>query len=309
MDRFDAMQVFVRVVEAGNLSAAARAIPMSLTAVSRHISSLERQFGTRLLRRTTRHTALTDEGRLFYECAKAILADLDEVSTLINGGRSEPAGRLRVAAPSLLGRTLIAPLLARFLALYPGVSVEMVLVDRSVNLVEEDVHVAIRVGRLPDSALIARKLGDVSMVACAAPSYVERRGAPGFPGELRLHDCLVFSDSPGPVEWRFSRAGERHSARVTGRLWANSLDVLVTAALKGAGIVRAPSWQVAGLCERGKLRRILAEYEPSPVPVSALYERARRASLPVRAFVDFVIESGVFAQLADQSIGRSGDDA
>jgi DNA-binding transcriptional LysR family regulator len=188
MDRFDAMQVFVRVVEAGSLSAAARSIPMSLTSVSRHVSSLEQQFGTRLLRRTTRYTALTDDGRLFYERAKAILADLDEVSAVINESRGEPARRLRMAAPSLLGRTLIAPLLPRFLALHPGVSVETILTDRAVNLAEEDVHVAIRVGRLPDSTLIARKLGEVSMVTCAAPSYIERRGAPNSPNELRAHD-------------------------------------------------------------------------------------------------------------------------
>ncbi|WP_042272852.1 LysR family transcriptional regulator [Paraburkholderia heleia] len=299
MDRFDAMQVFVRVVEAGSLSAAARAIPMSLTSVSRHISALEQQFGTQLLRRTTRHTALTDEGRLFYGRAKAILADLDEMSTLIGASRSEPSGRLRIATPSLLGRMLIAPLLPHFLAQHPGVSVEMVLVDRNVNLSEEDVHVAIRVGRLPDSTLVARKLGEVRMVTCAAPSYIERRGAPNSPNELSLHDCLVFSDSPGPVDWRYSHAGVRHSARVTGRLWANALDVLVVAARAGVGIIRAPSWQVAGLCEQGELRRILAQYEPSPVAVSALYERARRTSLPLRAFLDFLIQSRAIVDLTD----------
>jgi len=305
MDRFDAMQVFVRVVEAGSLSAAARAIPMSLTSVSRHVSALEQQFGTRLLRRTTRYTALTDDGRLFYERAKAILADLDEVSAVISESRGEPAGRLRIAAPSLLGRTLIAPLLPRFLAAHPGVSVETILIDRSVNLAEEDVHVAIRVGRVPDSTLIARKLGEVRMVTCAAPSYIERCGAPNSPSELRAHDCLVFSDRPGPVDWRFSHAGVRHSARVTGRLWANSLDVLVVAAREGVGIVRAPSWQVAGLCKRGELTRILMEYEPSAVPVSALYERARRTSLTVRAFLDFVIQSGAIAELAN-AFGANG---
>ena len=298
MDRFDAMHVFVRVVEAGSLSAAARAIPMPLTSVSRHISTLKKQFGMPLLRRTTRYIALTDAGRLFFQRAKSILADFDEMSTLIGTGSSEPMGRLRIAAPSLLGRTLIAPLLPPFLALHARVSVEMILIDRSVNLAEEDIHVAIRVGRLPDSALIARKLGDVSMVVCAAPSYLERRGVPGSPDELSRHDCLVFSNQPGPVDWRFRRADTRHSARVTGRLWANSLDVLVAAALDGTGIVRAPSWQIARLIEDGRLRRILAKYEPSPVPINALYERARRTSLPVRAFLDYVVESGAIKGLA-----------
>jgi DNA-binding transcriptional LysR family regulator len=174
MDRFDAMNVFVRVVEGGSLSAAARAIPMSLTSVSRHLSALEKQFGIQLLRRTTRHIALTNEGRLLFERAKSILAELDEVGTLLGAGRSEPAGRLRIAAPTLLGRTVIAPLLPYFLARHTAVSVELLLIDRSVNLVEEDIHLAIRVGRLPDSALVARKLGDVGMIVCAAPSYIER---------------------------------------------------------------------------------------------------------------------------------------
>ncbi len=291
MDRFDAMHVFVRVVEAGSLSAAARAIPMSLTSVSRQLSALERQFGTQLLRRTTRHIALTDEGRLFFERAKSILAELEEVGTLLNAGRGEPAGRLRIAAPTLLGRTIVAPLLPRFLARHAAVSVELLLIDRTVSLVEEDIHLAIRVGRLPDSALVARKLGDVRMVVCAAPSYIERRGTPASPDELRRHDCLVFSNQPGAVDWRFKAAGARLSARIKGRLWANTLDVLVAAAIDGAGIVRAPLWEVADDIECGRLRRILQDYEPMPAPVNAIFERTRRTSPSVRAFLDYLLES------------------
>lgn len=298
MDRFDAMNVFVRVVEAGSLSAAARAIPMSLTSVSRHLSALETQFGMQLLRRTTRHIALTNEGRLFFERAKSILAELDEVGTLLSAGRNEPAGRLRIAAPTLLGRNVIAPLLPCFLARHTAVSVELLLIDRAVNLVEEDIHLAIRVGRLPDSALVARKLGDVRMIVCAAPSYIERRGAPYSPDDLRQHDCLVFSDQPGPVDWRFKSAGTRHSARITGRLWANALDVLAAAAIEGAGIVRAPSWQVADDIERGRLRRILQDYETMPAPVNVLFERARRTSPSVRAFLDYLVESTKTGPLA-----------
>jgi DNA-binding transcriptional LysR family regulator len=301
MDRFDAMNVFVRVVEAGSLSAAARAIPMSLTSVSRHLSALEKQFGMQLLRRTTRHIALTNEGRLFFERAKSILAELDEVGTLLSAGRSEPAGRLRIAAPTLLGRTVIAPLLPCFLARHTAVSIELLLIDRAVNLVEEDIHLAIRVGRLPDSALVARKLGDVRMIVCAAPSYIERRGAPCSPDELRQHDCLVFSDQPGPVDWRFKSAGTRHSARITGRLWANALDVLAAAAIGGAGIMRAPSWQVADDIERGRLRRILQDYETMPAPVNVLFERARRTSPSVRAFLDYLVESTETGPLAGRS--------
>jgi DNA-binding transcriptional LysR family regulator len=293
--------VFVRVVEAGSLSAAARAIPMSLTSVSRHLSALETQFGMQLLRRTTRHIALTNEGRLFFERAKSILAELDEVGTLLSVGRNEPAGRLRIAAPTLLGRTVIAPLLPCFLARHAAVAVELLLIDRAVNLVEEDIHLAIRVGRLPDSALVARKLGDVRMIVCAAPSYIERRGTPCSPDELRQHDCLVFSDQPGPVDWRFKSAGTRHSARITGRLWANALDVLTAAAIDGAGIVRTPSWQVAEDIQSGRLRRILQDYETTPAPVNVLFERARRTSPSVRAFLDYLVEATETSSLVGMS--------
>ncbi|SAL65163.1 LysR family transcriptional regulator [Caballeronia udeis] len=305
MDRFDAMNVFVRVVEAGSLSAAARTIPMSLTSVSRHLSALETRFGMQLLRRTTRHIALTNEGRLFFERAKSILAELDEVGALLSAGRSDPSGRLCIAAPTLLGRTVIAPLLPRFLARHPAVSIELLLVDRAVNLVEEDIHLAIRVGRLPDSALVARKLGEVRMIVCAAPSYIERRGVPCSPDELRQHDCLVFSDQPGPVDWHFKSAGTRRSARITGRLRANALDVLAAAAIDGAGIVRAPSWQVADDIERGRLRRILQDYEPMHAPVNALFEHSRRTSPSVRAFLDYLVESTKTGPLA--SISRFGE--
>ncbi|NPT42325.1 LysR family transcriptional regulator, partial [Paraburkholderia sp. 1N] len=174
------------------------------------------------------------------------------------------------------------------------------LIDRAVNLVEEDIHLAIRVGRLPDSALVARKLGDVRMIVCAAPSYIERRGVPCSPDELRLHDCLVFSDRPGPVDWRFKSAGIRHSARIAGRLWANALDVLA-AAIDGAGIVRAPSWQVANDIERGRLRRILQDYDTAPAPVNVLFERAWRTSPSVRAFLDYLVESTETGPLARMS--------
>lgn len=208
---------------------------------------------------------------------------------------------MRIAAPTLLGRTVIAPLLPCFLARHAAVAVELLLIDRAVNLVEEDIHLAIRVGRLPDSALVARKLGDVRMIVCAAPSYIERRGTPCSPDELRQHDCLVFSDQPGPVDWRFKSAGTRHSARITGRLWANALDVLTAAAIDGAGIVRTPSWQVAEDIQSGRLRRILQDYETTPAPVNVLFERARRTSPSVRAFLDYLVEATETSSLVGMS--------
>ncbi len=289
MDLFEAINVFVRVVDAGSLSAAARAIPMSLTSVSRHVSALEARFGTQLLRRTTRTLAMTDEGRLLYDRAKALVGEVDELGSALSAGRGRLSGRLRIAAPNLLGRLVIAPLLPRFLRLHPGVAVDLVLVDRNVNLLEEGLHLAVRVGRLPDSSLVARKLDDIQMVLCAAPAYLAQRGTPAIPEDLHRHDCLVFSDAPGPVDWRFQSGTARLRVSVTGRLWTNSLDALVSASIEGAGIVRAPAWQVAAHLDAGRLQPVLESYAPAATPVHVLFERAKLSSPKIRTFVDYLV--------------------
>jgi DNA-binding transcriptional LysR family regulator len=291
MDQLRAIATFVRVVEAGSLSAAARLLPSSLTSVSRQISELEQRFGTRLLLRTTRHLALTEDGRILYERARSILGELKEIETAFSRGRHEPSGRLRVGAPTLIGRLAIAPLLGEFLRRFPSLSVDLLLVDRAVDMVEEDIHLWLRVGHLPDSQLVARKLAEVQMIVCASPAYLERRGVPRAPADLKDHDCLVFSETPGIAVWRFGRDQKAESkVRLSGRAWANSLDALVTASEDGAGIVRVPSWQVETELAGGRLRRILREHEPAPTPVHVLFQPSRLASSKTRAFVDFLIE-------------------
>jgi DNA-binding transcriptional LysR family regulator len=245
MDRFAAMSAFVKVVDAGSLSAAARLTSKSLTAMSRLISNLETELGVQLLRRSTRSLALTDQGRLFYDRSKAILGDVENLGLALTSRQSEPSGRLRVSAPVLIGRRLLTPLIGEFLARHRSVAIDLVLIDRAVNLIEEDIHVAMRVGHLPDSDLIARKIGDIDLVVCAAPDYLDRHGAPQLPADLKQHDCLVFSDVTGIVDWQFRLAGKRQVVRVVGRLWANNLEAVVAAAKDGIGIVRAPSWYVA----------------------------------------------------------------
>ncbi|MCA1454893.1 LysR family transcriptional regulator [Bradyrhizobium sp. BRP22] len=291
MDQLAAMATFVRAVEAGSLSAAARSLPSSLTSVSRQISALEEHFGTRLLLRTTRQLALTDDGRLLYERAKSILGEVKEIEAALSRDRRQPSGRIRVSSPSLMGRLVLAPLLAEFLRRYPLLSVDLVLVDRAVDMVEEDIHLAIRVGRLRDSQLVARKLADLRMIVCASPAYLARRGIPQAPRDLADHDCLVFSDAPGSAEWRFAESAKANrKIRISGRLWMNSLDALVTAAKEGAGIVRVPSWQVDTELMAGNLRRILAEYEPPPTPLHLVFQPSRLASPKTRAFVDYLVE-------------------
>jgi len=292
MDQFAAMATFVRVVEAGSLSGAARSSQGSLTSVSRQIAALEAHFGVQLLLRTTRRLSLTDDGRLLYDRAKSILGELKEVELALSSGQRQPSGRLRISAPTLMGRLLIAPLLPEFLRRNPSLSIDLLLVDRAVDLIEEDIHVSLRVGRLPDSQLVVRKLGDLRMIVCASPSYLQRRGIPQTPGDLTRHDCLVFSDTPGAGEWRFMEGGTtKCKIRVPARLWANNLDALVSAAKEGAGIARVPSWQVATEIEAGRLQRILTEHAQPPTPVHLLFQPSRLASPKTRMFVDYLIES------------------
>jgi DNA-binding transcriptional LysR family regulator len=291
VDQLAAMATFVRVVDAGSLSAAARALPSSLTSVSRQISALEEKFGTRLLLRTTRRLALTDDGRILYERAKSILGELSEVELALSSGRTEPSGRIRVSAPTLMGRLLIAPLLAEFLRRYRSVSVELLLVDRTVDMIEEDIHLSLRIGHLPDSQLVARKLADIQMIVCASPAYLERSGVPQSPADLSRHDCLVFSDAPGLGEWRFKNNGKKEcKIRISGRLWVNSLEALVSAAAEGAGIIRVPSWQVRADLAAERLRRILLDHEPPPAPVHLLFQPSRLASPKIRVFADYLVE-------------------
>jgi len=291
LDQIAAMATFVRVVESGSLSAAARALPSSLTSVSRQITGLEQRYGTQLLIRTTRRLTPTDDGRLFYDRAKSILGELKEVELSLSSRHGKPAGRLRVSAPTLIGRLLITPLLAEFLRRHPALSVDLMLVDRVVDMVEEDIHVALRVGHLPDSQLIARKLADLTMIVCAAPDYLRRRGVPRSPSDLSKHDCLVFSDAPGAGEWRFrANGGKDCRIRVSARLWINSLEALVLAAEEGAGIVRVPSWQVATEIAAGRLQRILAAHERDATPVHLVFPPSRLTSPKTRIFADYLVD-------------------
>lgn len=309
MDQFAAMTTFVRVVDAGSLSAAAKSLPSSLTSVSRQISELEQHFSTRLLLRTTRRLALTEDGRVLYERAKSILGEFKEIEAALSHGHHQPSGRLRVSAPSLMGRLLVAPLLGEFVRRFPSLSVDLLLVDRAVDMVEENIHLSLRVGHLPDSQLVARKLADLQMIVCASSAYLERRGTPQMPADLQHHDCLVFSDTPGVAIWPFG--GDPKSEcriRLSGRVWVNSLDALVTAAKYSAGIVRVPSWQVEAELAEGHLRRILRKHEPAPTPLHLLFQPSRLASMKTRAFADFLIEHWRNSHPFGTSADRRDDD-
>jgi len=288
MDKFAAMRVFVRIADAGNLSAAGRQLGLSLTSVSRQLMALEAALGTTLIERTTRHLSLTESGQLYYERAKQILEEVAEVERGLTMQAGVASGRLQVSAPSLLGRLRLAPLLPGFLAAQPRVAVDLMLVDRPVRLAEEGIDVALRIGPLQDSGLIVRKLEDIQLVVCAAPEYLRRRGEPARPDDLVEQDCLAFGEVPGVAEWSFQDGAVRRALRIPTRLCANDFDALVSAALAGAGLVRVPSWQVAHHLADGRLKVVLEAFQRPPTPLRILTLRNRLLLPKVRAFVDFL---------------------
>jgi DNA-binding transcriptional LysR family regulator len=280
--------VFVKIADAGNLSAAGRQLGQSLTSVSRQLMALEEFLGTTLVERTTRHLSLTESGLLYYERAKQILEEVAEAERGLTAQRGIASGRLHVSAPSLLGRLRLAPMLPDFLAEQTQVSIDLMLVDRPVRLADEGIDVALRVGPLEDSGLIVRKLDDIQLVVCAAPDYLRRRGEPATPDDLVEQDCLAFGDVPGVAEWSFQDGAVRRSLRIPTRLCANDFDTLASAALAGAGLVRLPSWQVAHCLAAGQLRIVLEAYQRPPTPLSILTLRNRLLLPKVRVFVDFL---------------------
>ena len=288
MDKLAAMRVFVKIAEAGSLSAAGRQLGLPLTSVSRQLIALEKMLGTTLVERTTRHLSLTDAGRLYHERAKEILEEVAEAERGLTAQTGVASGRLYVSAPSLLGRMRLSPMLPAFLAEQTQVSIDLMLADRPIRLAEEGIDVALRVGPLEDSGLIARKLDDIQLVVCAAPDYLRRRGEPATPDDLIEYDCLGFGDGQGVAEWNFQDDAARRTVRISTRLHANDLDALVRAALAGVGLVRVPSWQVAHFLADGRLRIVLEAYQRPPTPLSILTLRNRLRLPKVRAFVDFV---------------------
>src|SRR6202035_2008154 len=214
MDKFAAMRVFVRIAEAGSLSAAGRQLGLSLNSVSRQLMALEDMLGTTLVERTTRHLFLTEAGRLYHERAKEILEEVAEAEHGLTAQTGVASGRLHVSSPSLLGRMRLSPILPIFLAEQTQVSIDLMLVDRPIRLAEEGIDVALRVGPLEDSGLIVRKLDDIQLVVCAAPKYLRRRGEPATPDDLVEQDCLAFGDVPGVAEWSFQHGTVRRSLRI-----------------------------------------------------------------------------------------------
>ena len=310
MDRLAAMTAFVRVVEAGSLSAAARALNTSLASVSRQLAALERRLGARLMNRTTRRIALTEGGRAYYERSKRVLADIEEAEAALSQHQAMPSGRLVVSAPIAFGQVYLAPIIAGFLARHPRIAIDLSLADRFVNVVEEGIDVALRVGTLADSSLIARRLGTFRRVVVASPAYLKSHAAPRRPVDIAGHDCLSFSMLIDPVRWHFVADGKEIAVPIAPRLRCDNQLVLRQAAIDGAGLLLASSWFVREAVAAGRLQVVLDEFETPVVPIHVVYPHARLLSAKVRAFVDYLAAAWAgedFAAVRGARPGSTGD--
>lgn len=289
MDRFDAMSIVLAVAEAGSLSAAARRQKMPLATVSRKVSDLEAHLESKLFHRSTRALVPTDAGRAYIAAAKRILADIEETERAASGEYATPRGDLIISAPVALGRSYLQPVVTEFLAAFPEVDIHLSLMDRSVNLVEEHVDVALRVGTLADSGMIAVRIGDTSRVICASADYLRSRGTPDAPDDLSTHDMISFPPLQTPSLWRFKRGETQYAVPVRSRLIVSTIESACDAARAGIGITEAFAYHVARSIKSGELIPLLQDYQPPPFPISFVYSPNRFLPAKLRAFLDFTL--------------------
>lgn len=307
MDRLLELEVYVRVVHAGSFTAAGRDLGLTPSAVSKQIGRLEDRLGVRLLNRTTRKVAMTEEGVAFFEHAKRIIADLDEAEQALSKLSAAPRGLLRVNMPVTFGQLILAPLVPEFLRRYPDVEVDITLNDRLVDLVEDGMDLGIRIGALKDSSLIARKLAPSRRAVCAAPGYLARAGTPRRPADLAGHNCLVYTYRIWRNDWPFRGAEGSETVHVTGSFAANNGEVLRQAALGGSGIIMLPIWQVRDDLLAGRLVELLPDYSSPDADIHAVYPQTRYLAPRVRAFVDYLaLEFAAMARTWGAGEGRAG---
>jgi DNA-binding transcriptional LysR family regulator len=289
MDRLEAMSMVLAVAEAGSLSAAARQQKTPLATVSRKVSELEAHLQTKLFNRSSRALIPTDAGRSYIAAAKRILGDVAEAERAASGEYTTPRGDLSVSAPISLGRIYLQPVVAEFLAAYPEVDVALGLQDRAVNLLEEHVDVALRIGALADSSLIAVRIGEIWRVVCASPAYLKAHGTPKSPDDLSGHDCISYPPLQSPDAWRFQREATETLVPVRTRLTVSNLESACDAARAGVGVTMAFSYHVAEAIKAGELTPLLQDFQPPPWPISFVYSPNRYMPVKLRAFLDFAL--------------------
>jgi len=291
MDRLTSMAVFKRAVDDGSFAAAARHFGISPEMAGTHVRSLETHLGVRLLNRTTRRLHLTEVGSSYYARCTSILADIDEAEAEASSQQAAPRGLLRIAAPVTFGVRHLAPAISTYLMRYPEVTVEVVVSDRFVNLIEEGIDLAIRIGELQESSLIARRLTAAHLIACAAPAYLHRAGRPAVPRDLTQHACLIYTETSMPTTWRFESAdGQNETVNVSGPISSTNAEFIHQLALAGHGVVLAPSFTVGVDIAEGRLTALLTDWRSRSLPIHALYPHRPLLSAKVRSFVDFLAE-------------------
>jgi DNA-binding transcriptional LysR family regulator len=287
MDRFESMSILVTVSEAGSLSAAARRLGTPLATVSRKVSDLETHLKTRLLNRSNRRVTLTDAGQSYVAACKRILEEVGEAERAAAGEYSAPTGDLTITAPIVFGRLHVLPVAVEFLKAYPDIDIRIALADRVVNILEDHVDLAVRIGELPDSSFRARRLGSTRRVVCGSPAYFAARGAPKNPAELGAHDCITFEGMMSADAWTFTIGKSDVAVAIHSRLVVNTAEAAIDAATAGGGITRVLSYQAAAAVRAGALAIVLQDFEQVPSPVNLVYPDQRLLPLKLRAFLDF----------------------
>jgi DNA-binding transcriptional LysR family regulator len=285
------MQAFVAVADLHGFAPAARKLGLSPSAVTRLIAALEDRLGARLLQRTTRQVALTDIGARYLERARRILADVEEAEGAAEGERIRPSGRLVVSAPVGFGRLHVSPVMSAYLKRYPEVSSELRLADRMINLVEDGVDLAVRIGHLADSTLVARHVGEMRRIVVASSGYLEAHGEPKTPEAIASHETIQFGATAAPPDWRFVRDGSEVRVTPAPRFITNSSDAAIQYAEAGGGLTRVMFYQAADALRGGRLRIVLAKFEQPPLPIHLVYPTSRLLSAKVRTFIDLVTET------------------
>lgn len=287
MDRLEAMSLFVAAVEAGSLSAAARRFGIPLATVSRKVSDLEKHLKTRLLNRSTRQLTLTDAGQAYLAACRRILGEVGEAERTAAGEYSTPTGDLFITAPIVFGRLHVLPVVTDFLAAYPQVNIRLTLADRVTQLVDEHLDLAVRIGQLPDSNMIAVRVGSIRRVVCASPAYLARYGVPQIPQDLAAHACISFEGSAALASWSFATGKGELTVPIRSRLRVNTAEAAIDAAIAGAGVTRVLSYQIADAVRSGVLVPVLRSFEPQPWPVNLVHAGQGLLPVKLRAFLDF----------------------
>jgi DNA-binding transcriptional LysR family regulator len=287
MDRLGAMRLFAAVAYAGSLSAAGRRLGMPLTTVSRKLAALEEELGARLVTRSTRRLTFTEQGRQYLEACRRIIEEVDAAEAQLSGTQGEPQGELAITAPVVFGRLHVLPVVSDFLRRYPRIDARMLLLDRPVDLIEEGLDIAVRIGMLPDSTLIAMRVGAVRQIVCASPSYLAEHGEPKRRDDLGDHACITFSARDARDRWTFMDGKKQERVRVRSRLSVNTAEAAIDAAIAGIGITRVLSYQAAAALADGSLKEILRGADSAELPVSILHREDRLAQTKVQVFVAF----------------------